>query len=559
VTRSLAVLVLAAAFGLGAQLLFYREAIGLNLLLAVALFLALAWRIRRSPIRMLDAWIPGFALAFAGFAALRADPSLVAFDVAAALALSLATVALLSGVSLSALPLPAFVREGWSLALSTLGAAARPLREEAPRMPVLAGSQTRTTAAYAAGAAMAIPFVVIFGLLFVSADAVFARWAEETLEVDEWARRFGELKDRSVVAVAAAWLAGGALTRLAFAAPSADRGGPSWPRLPIQAATAFLVMIDLLFATFVAFQIAYLFGGRDTVEAAAIPYSEYARRGFFELVTVAVLVAATLFTLELALGRRTRVYVGAGVALIGLTGVILFSSLYRLDLYQRAYGWSELRFYVLAALAFLACALLILAWALVARRMHVALQPIAFAALAVALVVNAVGPSGLIARANIDRAVDLAATEELDALEPAEALERELDRSYLIVLGDGALPRVIAGLERLPATDASCLRMLLLWQSMRRDLDSGPSWQSWNVDRERARQALLSIRDELYALIAYPGDDWAAMPSQRLEQRYQEECTGHGRARARVLSGSSGDGINLMPNGIDLMPKANRA
>lgn len=81
--------------------------------------------------------------------------------------------------------------------------------------------------------------------------------------------------------------------------------------------------------------------------------------------------------------------------------------------------------------------------------------------------------------------------------------------------------------------------MLLLWQAVRRDLDDSPSWQGWNLDREGARRALLSIRDELFALVAYPRDDYAARPLQRLETRYQEECTARGEFRRQEANSTS--------------------
>ena len=58
---------------------------------------------------------------------------------------------------------------------------------------------------------------------------------------------------------------------------------------------------------FVALQLAYLFGGRDTMAMAGLTYAEYARRGFFELVLVALLAG----TLVVDAGPR------GGVAIAG--------------------------------------------------------------------------------------------------------------------------------------------------------------------------------------------------------------------------------------------------
>jgi Domain of unknown function (DUF4173) len=51
-----------------------------------------------------------------------------------------------------------------------------------------------------------------------------------------------------------------------------------------------LGLLDLLFLTFVVIQVRYLFGGAGRVAATAgLTHTEYARRGFFELVTVTAL------------------------------------------------------------------------------------------------------------------------------------------------------------------------------------------------------------------------------------------------------------------------------
>ena len=61
-----------------------------------------------------------------------------------------------------------------------------------------------------------------------------------------------------------------------------------------------------------------------------------------------------LATVHAVAARRTTILVAAGVALAGLTAVVLASALLRLRIYQDAYGWTELRFYVLAAIVWLA-------------------------------------------------------------------------------------------------------------------------------------------------------------------------------------------------------------
>ena len=80
----------------------------------------------------------------------------------------------------------------------------------------------------------------------------------------------------------------GGVLREMLLAPERSR---EWTQPPSRLAigtielTVVLGLIDVLFVTFVVFQLPYLFGGQT--QAATLGYSAYARRGFFELVWVA--------------------------------------------------------------------------------------------------------------------------------------------------------------------------------------------------------------------------------------------------------------------------------
>ncbi len=61
-----------------------------------------------------------------------------------------------------------------------------------------------------------------------------------------------------------------------------------------------------LFAAFVIVQLRYFFGGDALVQATAgMSYADYARRGFFELVTVSALVLPVLLSANALLRRDT--------------------------------------------------------------------------------------------------------------------------------------------------------------------------------------------------------------------------------------------------------------
>ncbi len=467
--RATLTLALAAGFGAVWQYLFYRQDLGVNAFVATIVFLAIAWTMRSARMAIVDAWMPLFAILFAAFIAIRVDPAFVAFDVLTVLALALATTASLRGVRVTRAPFAQLFAEAlrtaadafWRAA-SVLGPGTRPLARSAP----LIGRALP----YLAGVALALPFLAIFVALFRSADVVFARAWDQLVDVTRWWSWLGEAKDRALIGAAAAWIAAGAL---------AERGADPRIRANVSARsallTAFLGSNAALFAAFVAVQVAYLFARGDTLAAASLSYSEYARRGFFELLFVAGFVAAILFVAELVVDRPTRAYLAGALALLVLTGVVVASSVYRMDLYQRVYGWSELRLYALAAIATVAAALVILAWSVATRRTRYALQPIVFVAFGVALVLNAAGPSAFIVRANLLRAP----TDEA----------RHPDVWYLVSLGQAALPELVAGRVMLPEQERRCLDFALI-QRYRAAIPGAPSWQSHALDRERAREAL---------------------------------------------------------------------
>lgn len=487
--HAVSALALASLLGFSAQLLFFRQPLGLNVLLVTVLFLGAAWtqRDRGVPFRARDAWLPASAVAFAAFCAVRADASLLAFDVLATIGFAAATVAAWSGVPLRALPVAGLVAEAWSLAGRALLGAADLLIPAWRRLRVVPRTFARVSG-YVGGVGLAAPFVVVFALLFSSADAVFARSLENIFDLKRIAELLGETPGRLFIALAVAWPAAGAMTAL-WRVPRDYLTSRPRSLLAVETATVALILIAALFAIFVALQLAYLFGGRNTLDAAAITYSSYARRGFFELIAAVALVGAMLFGLELFVGRRGRTYRAAAFALLALTAIVLASAAFRLDLYQRAYGWSEPRFYAFAAIAFLAVALAIFAWSVGRGRMAFVVPPLAAAAVLVAIAVNAIGPTGFIARANLDRVIDPSGL-------PDDA-QRALDIGTLWALGDGAIPDLVARLDALPAKEriavGDLLRGMLRW----RNVDEVVDWRGVNVDRERARRTLQTWRDGL--------------------------------------------------------------
>jgi hypothetical protein len=508
--RSIAIRILwlAAAIGLASQALLLKNLFGINLPILSAALLAVAFALRPAGRVMdpLDLWLPVAAIAVTAGIAIRSDPFLLLLDIGAGCLLLGASIAAIGGSAVTRRSVAGVVELGlivlgWTaggILRVTVAASRRTgAGDSPPRLPARVAPIVR-------GLLIAIPILLVFAGLFSAADAVFARLTDRLFS---WNIDLGEIPIRLAVAFVIGWVVAGLLAVAAgslapdappkqlpqsLGAAAATDVPAAWGearpfRLGTVEAATILIAVDLLFGLFVVLQLAYLFGGLDTLAATGLPYAQYARSGFFELVQVAVLAGALLVTVHALAARRTMPIVGAGLALAGLTGVILASALLRLRIYQDAYGWTELRFYVLATIVWLAIGIALTIALLSRDRMRWLLHGLAMSAVAVLVAINLVGPARLIAEQNVARLLD-------PSLVPADG-RTGLDVRYARLLGDDAVPALVAALPALQDPQRSDLLRLLAQRKQALADESTVGWPSWNLGRELARQALAGLPD----------------------------------------------------------------
>lgn len=116
--------------------------------------------------------------------------------------------------------------------------------------------------------------------------------------------------------------------------------------------------VTLLYVLFCAVQFTYLFAGAGLPDG--MTYSEYAREGFAQTVTVCA-INLMVFGIFLRFGNRSKTVTVFLAGLLGLTGVMLFSGFMRLRLYIDAYGLTWLRllsawFIIYLAVVIILCA-----------------------------------------------------------------------------------------------------------------------------------------------------------------------------------------------------------
>jgi hypothetical protein len=479
--------VAAAAAGFLGQLLFFGQLPGINFVIWVAAVLvaAVATRPPDARIDRLDLWLPLAALAFALFIALRDDAPLMLFDALAAGSLTLAAVVAIGGRSVSRIGFGEVVRLGGTAVLVAWFGSTRLASGLRPLGAALRPGSSSTLVRVMRGLLIALPLLLLFIALFAAADAVFEAYVQGIVTANlDWSQLGGRL----ILGALAGWLFAGTLTctwLVARHVPVADEAAQAGRPLGGLEALVVLVVLDVVFTLFVLLQAAYLFGGADTLAVSGMTYSEYARRGFFELIAVALLSGSVIVGLDALVRERTRAYRSAAVVLAALTGVVLVSALVRLGLYQAAYGWTELRFYALAAIGWLAVGVITSIAALAANRVSLVWRVMVGAAVAIALLCNAIGPQSFVTGQNVARAIDPSLI--------ASGGESGLDVAYIGSLGADSLPVLVDSYARLPATDQAAVAELLTARAGDlRDLLERHGWPSWNLARAAALDTVMS-------------------------------------------------------------------
>lgn len=350
------------------------------------------------------------------------------------------------------------------------------------------------------GVLLALPILLLFAVLLGSADMVFQSELDALVKLLSL-ERLPEYIFRLVYVLVAAL----ALLGVYLHAAAESRDEKKLPAAPVAGlrvlgfveSSIILAGLVMLFAAFVSVQFKYFFGGAQNISLEGFSFAEYARRGYGELVTVALLSLVLLLALG-AFTRRDspsqqRLFSTLSVLVVALVGVMLVSAYMRLALYEMAYGFSRLRTYVHISLIWLGVLLVVVVGLELLRRERWFASAALITALGFALTLSLLNVDAFIVRRNVDRALR----------------GQGLDVPYLASLSTDSVP-VLAGYLRSTATlpetrdavgAALACRLNPRWTRMPSD------WRSFNLSRSQAAAALESVRSDL-AGYKLSQDDW---------------------------------------------------
>jgi hypothetical protein len=361
-------------------------------------------------------------------------------------------------------------------------------------VPPLPGQKTKSRrfGSIVLGIVMALPIVIMLGAILASADPIFS----DTLQNIFNTERLPEYLFRFVYIVIGSYLILGLLLHAIL--PKKDPEKPETnkasmkPFLGWTECAIVLGAVDILFVLFVVIQVKYLFGGTANINAAGYTFSEYARRGFGELVAVAVISLVLYLVMNTITKRESKgSFIGftvLSVLMMANVLVMLASSLQRLMLYESAYSFSELRTYTHVFIFWLAALILAtIVFQIINRQgrfgLALMLMIVGFAA-----TLGIMNVDGFVARQNIK-------LELTDATKVINDRAR-LDVNYLATLSSDAVPVLVEAFkDPTLAKDTHDLLGVTLACRTKEFVDAeATDWQSIRFGELQARKLLIENR-----------------------------------------------------------------
>ena len=408
-----------------------------------------------------------------GAAFMRRDAMVLAnFDVLAMIVALALGAASLQGASLATLRPIEYIRDGVTAAVASIAGSLVLVGHDIDWRELPQEGRFRHARAIGLGVLLAVPLLVAFGALFSSADPVFANVLQNAFAFDLETVASHTILIGFWAALTAGYLRWSFIGRpIALPAVAEAKTASAIGIGPVSTA---LALVNLMFLVFVVVQLRYFFGGASLIEATTgLTYAQYARNGFFQLLTASGLVLPVLMGADHLVRGETPAHLAtfrrlAGLLLV-LLAVVMASALQRMRLYVGAFGLSEDRLYATAFMAYLFGIFGWFAWTVLRGRGRSFAFGVLIQGFAVLAGLHVLNPDGFIVRTNLNR----------------PAAERPFDAKYAVSLGADAVPPLLEALPNLdpPSQCVIATKLLKRWSSA-----SDADWRNWNWSRSRARR-----------------------------------------------------------------------
>ena len=334
------------------------------------------------------------------------------------------------------------------------------------------------------GLLIALPIVAIFASLLAGADAIFDQKLDKYFEDFDL---FEEIQ-RGLIILAIAYLLAGTFLHAAFHSRDESVTDSEKPRkrpLGFTEAAIVLGSVALLFGFFVAIQFQYFFGGQTNIGVEGFTYSEYARRGFNELITVALFCLVMILGLGVLTRRESEVersvYSGLSVVIVAEVMVMLVSAWQRLMLGIDWHGYSRLRLYPSVFMVWLGILLVVVVILEIVRRERF---------FALAFVLASLGFGVSLAFFNVDASI------VTHNIRRVSEQGKNLNIPHLASLSADAIPALVEEYQdpSLSPDIREGIGVILVCYWKSGSVDPAEDWRSFNFSRWKANQVLEEVK-----------------------------------------------------------------
>ncbi len=527
------VIIFALILGILIDFLFYKKSIGVSFFIFISTFLIFSLILSKNFKKKLSKiqyalLIP--IILFSAMVFLRASEFLAFFNIVGALFLISLFLILFSKENLSDFTFTKYFISPLSFLLKSFRKSAVFIEECRKKIQTEKKLGSPKFRSVIKGIILSFPVLTIFLLLFYSADIIFQKHLDKLLEKISFINIDLEIIIRALIVLIASYLFIGIFAKSFYATKSNEKSEKLSAEnnqknnqvkfLGSIESSIILGAVELLFLIFIAIQFLYLFGGKAYVWGIPeyITYSEYARKGFGELIAVSIISFLLIYGID-RFGKRenlkqNKIFKILSGVLVCEIFVIIASAITRLSLYVDGYGYTFSRLFGFIFLYWLCFIFLIFLYKIFKEKKESAFL---FSVFWLIILfwggINFLNPDAYIAQKNIERYINIEG-KEFDAwhlsrlsedavpeamkffkidgnVEEKIELAKELSRRYEIYpynfLYNDFYPGRPKGLEE-PINAVSI---------QEKESQEIEKWQSFNLSKKKAAAFLQENSDEI--------------------------------------------------------------
>ena len=238
-----------------------------------------------------------------------------------------------------------------------------------------------------------------------------------------------------------------------------------------------LTILNIFYFIFSIIQFTSLFSNINTND---FDYATYARQGFFQLMIISFINIVMIMLAKINKGNTSSYTKGMSILILLFTMVILLSAFFRMNLYEKAYGYTYLRLFVYYILVTEFILILPIGLWILDRKIDILKWTIGIVTI-MYMILNFSNIESTIAKRNVDRYFE-------------NQEENEIDLEYLFHhTGTDAIGQMKRLLNAKDETVVKRVKKYLLQE--KEDLqDTETSWQETNLSEINAKEELINIK-----------------------------------------------------------------